>query len=150
MVSLDNGGGLMCSETTGFASSITLPTTATTTSDAETKQKWYGSGFLKQERSAGTTTAAAAAAAAAEDDLRDLKVAKISPDDFSASKAMLFQQRTPLLRSNSSCSNLFPEGSGQQQMLSFSSPNPQSVTLPYYHHPSSVVYSRTTGTKKTS
>ncbi|CDP01011.1 unnamed protein product [Coffea canephora] len=140
VVSLDNGGGLMCSETTGFASSNTLPTTATTTSDAETKQKWYGSGFLKQERSAGTTTAAAA-----EDDLRDLKVAKISPDDFSASKAMLFQQRTPLLRSNSSCSNLFPEGLGHQQMLSFSSPNSQSVTLPYYHHPSSIVYSRTTG-----
>ncbi|KAL3505037.1 hypothetical protein ACH5RR_034878 [Cinchona calisaya] len=114
-------GGLMCS--------------VTNTSDAdETKQKWYGSGFLKQERS-GTT----------EDDLRDLKVAKTSPaaavdDDFSASKAMNLQQRNSLLRSNCT-NNLYSDG---QHMLSFSSPNSQSVTLPYYH-PSSIGYARNAG-----
>ncbi|KAA8528439.1 hypothetical protein F0562_035794 [Nyssa sinensis] len=108
--------GLMGSDT-GFAASLA--------SDPDTKQKLYGSGFLKQERS-GTT----------EDDWRSLKVAKT--DDFSASKAMLLQQRSPLLRSNNS---ILSDG---QQMLSFSSPNSQTVTLPYYHYTSNSC-SRNTG-----
>ncbi|CAL5383886.1 unnamed protein product [Camellia sinensis] len=93
-----------------------------------TKQKWYGSGrFLGQERSAP----------ASEDEWRTLKVAKT--DDFSASKAMLSQQRGSLLRANSS--SLLSDG---QHMLSFSSPNSQSVTLPHYHQSSSS-NSRNTG-----
>lgn len=120
---LDNGG-LMCSETGGF------PPSSLVYSDAETKHKWYGSGFLKQERSW----------TGAEDDSRDLKVGKIGADDFSASKAMLPQQRAALMRSNSN--NFLPEG---QQMLSFSSPNSQTVTLPYYH-PSSIAFARNAGT----
>ncbi|KAA8538266.1 hypothetical protein F0562_027911 [Nyssa sinensis] len=101
----------------GFASSLT--------SDQDSKQKWYGSGFLKQERS-GTT----------EEDRKNLKVAKT--DDFSASKAMLLQQRSPLLRSNNSLL------SDSQQMLSFSSTNSQAVTLPNYHHISNT-HGRDTG-----
>lgn len=129
---MDFGGvvgldGLVGSET-GFASLA---------SDPETKQKWYGSGFLKQERSG-----------IAEDDWRSSKLAKT--DDFSASKAMLLQHRNALLRSN--CT-LFSDGQQQQQMLSFSCPkseallvekNSQNATLPYFHHALSA-YSRNTG-----
>ncbi|XP_041021496.1 growth-regulating factor 6-like isoform X2 [Juglans microcarpa x Juglans regia] len=75
-------------------------------SDPETKQKWHGAGLLKQQRSGNS-----------EDDLRSSKLAKT--DDFSASKAMLLQQKNALLRS--SCT-LFSDGLQQQQMLSFSSP----------------------------
>ncbi|CAI9115985.1 OLC1v1017021C2 [Oldenlandia corymbosa var. corymbosa] len=98
LISLDNGG-LMCSGTT----TTTTTTTFSATSDAAeaAKSKLYGSGFLKQERSWTGT----------EDDLRDLKVGRISAS------------------------------SSGQQMLSFSSPNSQTVTLPYYH-PSSIAYSR--------
>ncbi|XP_010273550.1 PREDICTED: growth-regulating factor 6-like isoform X2 [Nelumbo nucifera] len=116
---------------------------ASLVSESEAKQKGYGSGFLKQERS-GT----------AEDDWRSFKMPRT--DDLSASKTMLLQQRTPsLLRSNS----LFAD-QPQQQMLSFSSPkseglllsndsvlaerNLQNAMLPYYHHPSSS-YARSTG-----
>ncbi|KAK9271185.1 hypothetical protein L1049_026775 [Liquidambar formosana] len=90
---------------------------ASLTSDPETKHKLYGSGFLKQERSAGTS----------EDDWRSLKVAKT--DDFSASKAMLLQQRSPLLRSSNN--SLFSDGQQQQQqqMLSFSSPKSETFLL---------------------
>lgn len=73
-------------------SNTTTATAFPSSSDPETKQKWYGSGFFKQERSKS--------------------------------------------------SSLFSDG--QQQMLSFSSPNSQPVTLPYYHH-SSTPYSRNTG-----
>ncbi|CAK9149778.1 unnamed protein product [Ilex paraguariensis] len=114
MVGLD---GLVCSDS-GFASTLA--------SDPETKQKWYGSGGLKQERSVTT-----------EDDWRDFKVTKTT-DDFSVSKAMLLEQRSPLLRSNSTTL------SDGQQMLSFCLPNSQTVTYPYYHHTSSG-YSRSTG-----
>ncbi|KAM7518438.1 hypothetical protein LguiB_017400 [Lonicera macranthoides] len=73
-----------------------------------------------------------------EDDLRDFKVAKIDDENgFSVSKAM--QQRSPLLRSNTS---LLSDG---QQMLSFSSPNTQAVTFPYYYHHTSPSYGRNTG-----
>ncbi|GLT93629.1 hypothetical protein SLE2022_114120 [Rubroshorea leprosula] len=104
-------------------------TSATTTSglaslasDPETKEKWYGSGFLKQERSCSN-----------EDDWRSSKLAKT--EDFSASKAMLFQQRNSLLRSNAS---IFPDVQQNQQMLSFCSPKSEdkcspNVTFPYFH-----------------
>ncbi|CAI9777200.1 unnamed protein product [Fraxinus pennsylvanica] len=105
-------------------------TTATTTNNvfasenaAEAKQKWYGSGFFKQERP-GTTN---------EDEYREFKLAKTA-----SSEAMLLQERIPLLRSNS---NNLSEG---QQMLSFSSPNSQTLTLPYCQQTSSS-FNRNTG-----
>ncbi|XP_059637167.1 growth-regulating factor 1-like [Cornus florida] len=120
--------------------------TGFTSSDpADTKQKWYGSGFLKQERSSGTAT---------EDDWRGLKLAKhTSSDDFSPSKptTMLLhhqQRSSPLLRSNTTSTNnnssLCFSTDAQQHMLSFSSPNSQTVTLPFYHQ-SSNAYGRNTG-----
>ncbi|KAH7523762.1 hypothetical protein FEM48_Zijuj06G0046500 [Ziziphus jujuba var. spinosa] len=126
VVGLDGLGG---SDTGGFASSLA--------SDPETKQKWYGSGFHKQERSG-----------ASQNDWRSSKLAKT--DDFSGSKAMLLQQKNALLRSN--CT-LFSDGQQQQQMLSFSSPKSESfllektspnVTLPYFHNTLSA-YNRNTG-----
>ncbi|XP_061372030.1 growth-regulating factor 1-like [Gastrolobium bilobum] len=113
---------------TGFVSLAT---------DPETKHKWYGYGFLKQERS-GTT----------EDDWRSSKLAKT--DDISASKAMLFHHRNSLLRSNGI---LFSDGQPQQQMLSFSSPKSEplfvdktspNATFPYSFHPLSS-YNKNTG-----
>ncbi|XVF39765.1 hypothetical protein PTKIN_Ptkin01aG0058700 [Pterospermum kingtungense] len=131
----------------GFVGSET--TTATTTigftslaSDPETKQNWYGSGFLKQERSGNN-----------EDDYwRSLKLAK-TDDDYSSSKAMLLQhqQRNTLLRSNNT--SIFSDGQQQQQMLSFSAPksealsvdrSSQNVTFPYFHL-TSPAYTRNTG-----
>ncbi|KAE8727884.1 Growth-regulating factor 7 [Hibiscus syriacus] len=107
-------------------------------SDPKTKQKWYGSGFLKQERSGNN-----------EDDCRSSKLAKF--DDFSASKAMLLNQRDTLPRSNTS---IFSDGRQQpQQMLSFSAPKSealsvdkgsQNVAFPYFHL-TSPAYSRNTG-----
>ncbi|KAJ4962759.1 hypothetical protein NE237_022698 [Protea cynaroides] len=80
---------------------------------SETRQKGYGSGFLKQERSGP-----------AEDDWRSLKMTRT--DDLSASKPMLLHQRTPsLLRSNS----LFPDSHHQPQMLSFSLPKSEALLL---------------------
>ncbi|XWS24074.1 hypothetical protein CRYUN_Cryun28dG0069700 [Craigia yunnanensis] len=121
----------------GFMGSETTTTGFTSlASDPGTKQKWYGSGFLKQERSGNN-----------EDDWRSSKLAK--NDDFSASKAMLLQRNT-LLRSNTS---IFSDGQQQQQMLSFSSPKPealpvdrsyQNVTFPYFHL-TSPAYTRNTG-----
>lgn len=124
VVGLDGLGG----SDTGFVSLA---------SDPETKQKWYGSGFNKQERSG-----------ASQNDWRSSKLAKT--DDFSGSKAMLLQQNNTLLRSN--CT-LFSDGQQQQQMLSFSSPksepllvekSSQNVTLPYFHNTLSA-YNRNTG-----
>ncbi|KAI3460131.1 hypothetical protein Pfo_016794 [Paulownia fortunei] len=115
VVGLDN---LVCSNSATAASnngSFALENAA-----EANKQKWYGFGFLKQERAIN------------EDDFRDFKVAKTS----SSGEAML---KIPLQRSNSS--NLTE---GHQQMLSFSSPNSQTVTLPYYHHTSSA-FGRNTG-----
>ncbi|KAL5127114.1 Growth-regulating factor 1 [Glycine soja] len=99
----------------------------------ETKHKWYGSGVLKQERSA---------IASEDDEWRTSKVAKTDHDMSSASKAMLFQQRNnSLLRSNAT---LFSDGHHHQsQMLSFSSPKSESLlvdkassnaTLPFSYH----------------
>ncbi|XVE95064.1 hypothetical protein REPUB_Repub02eG0064300 [Reevesia pubescens] len=127
----------------GFVGSDTTTTTTTTgftflASDPEAKQKRYGSGFLKQERSGNN-----------EDDWRSSKLAKI--DDFSASKAMLLQQRNTLLRSNTT--SIFSEGQQQQQMLSFSAPkseallvdrSSENVTFPYFHF-TSPAYTRNTG-----
>lgn len=120
---------LIGSDTSSFASLV---------SDPVNKDKWSGSnGLLKQERSGNN-----------EDDWRSSKVGK--SDDFSASKAMLLQQRNDsLLRSNST---LF-DGQQDQKMLSFSSPKSDSlslyrssenVTLPYYQLASSA-YGRNTG-----
>uniref|UniRef100_A0A2P2KFR8 Growth-regulating factor n=1 Tax=Rhizophora mucronata TaxID=61149 RepID=A0A2P2KFR8_RHIMU len=97
-------------------------------SDPEAKHKWCGSGFLKQGRS-GTT----------EDDWRSLKLSK--------TESMLLPHRNTLLKSNRT---LFTEG--QQQMLCFSSPKsdalsvdktPQRATLPYFHLTSSAYGSNT-------
>ncbi|KAJ4967352.1 hypothetical protein NE237_019201 [Protea cynaroides] len=82
-------------------------------SETETRQKGFGSGFLKQERS-GT----------AEDDWRNSKMARTN--DLSATKPMLLHQSSAsLLRSNS----LFPDAHHQAQMLSFSSPKSEAFFL---------------------
>ncbi|KAL0432601.1 UNVERIFIED_CONTAM: Growth-regulating factor 6 [Sesamum latifolium] len=90
------------------------------TTAENSKPKWYGSGFLKQERAIN------------EDDFRDFKVAKTSPCGETLMKI-------PLQRSNTTSLS-----EGHQQMLSFSSPTSQTVTFPYYH-PTSTGFSRTTG-----
>lgn len=143
LVGLD---GLVGSAETGLASS------SLTSSDPETKHKWYGSGLLKQERPDNT----------GEDDWRSLKVAK-TDHDFSVSKALLHQQRNTTnptsLRSNNY--SLISEGQQhqhqhqqQQMMLSFSSPKSEALlvrngstgaTFPYYHHTQSAC-NRNTGT----
>ena len=112
-------------------------------SDPETKHKWYGSGLLKQERSAIATE---------DDEWRISKVAKTDHDMPSASKAMLFQQRNnSLLRSNNA--TLFSDGHHQSQMLNFSSPKSETLlvdkafsnaTLPFSYHQLSS-YSKNTG-----
>ncbi|KAF2324226.1 hypothetical protein GH714_010786 [Hevea brasiliensis] len=107
------------------------------TSDPEIKQKWYGSGVLKQERS-GTTS---------EDDCRSSKLSK--------TESMLLPQRNTLLKSitTSTTTTLFPDGHQHQQMLSFSRPksealsverSTQNATLPYFQLTSSA-YNRNTG-----
>ncbi|XP_038990573.1 growth-regulating factor 1-like [Hibiscus syriacus] len=106
-------------------------------SDPETMQKWYGSGFLKQERSGNN-----------EDDRRSSKLAKF--DAFSASKATFLNQRNTSLRSNTS---IFSDGQQQQQILSFSAPKSevisvdrgsQNVAFPYFNL-TSPAYTRNTG-----
>ncbi|CAL0323725.1 unnamed protein product [Lupinus luteus] len=101
-------------------------------SDPETKHKLYGSGgFLKQERSSTNV----------EDEWRSSKVAKTNDDGISgsSSKAMLFQHRNSLLRScNNNNGTVFCDG--QQQMLSFSSPKPETssnATLHFSYQPCS-------------
>eukprot|EP00257_Ricinus_communis_P017857 XP_015576401.1 growth-regulating factor 1-like [Ricinus communis] len=104
---------------TGFASLAN--------SDHETKQEWYGSGFLKQERSYIST---------AEDVWRSSKLSK--------TESLLLPQRNTLLKSNNT--NLFSDNDQQQQqqqMLSFSCPKSESLssversshnaTLPGFH-----------------
>lgn len=73
--------------------------------DLDLKPKWFGSGggFCKQQ-----SPISAPATRTQEDEWRDLKMAKIGEDDISR-------------RSN-----------GAQNMLSFSSPNTQTATFPYY------------------
>ncbi|KAK4571796.1 hypothetical protein RGQ29_030271 [Quercus rubra] len=112
--------GFVGSEATGFSSPA---------SDTETKQKWYGSGLSKQERSGNS-----------EDDWRSSKLLKT--DDFAASRTMQLQHRNTLLSSN--CTILYSDGQQQQQMLSFSSPKSESLLaeknshnatlLPYFHN----------------
>ncbi|KAJ1384761.1 Glutamine-Leucine-Glutamine, QLQ [Sesbania bispinosa] len=100
--------GLVGSDTSGHVS--------LGSSDPEPKHKWYGSGLLKQERSAGGIIE--------DDDLRSSKMAK-TEDDLSASKAML--RNSSVLRSNAT---LFSsDGYHQQQMLSFSSPKPETLLV---------------------
>ncbi|PPS15707.1 hypothetical protein GOBAR_AA04877 [Gossypium barbadense] len=108
-------------------------------SESETKQKLYGSAFLKQKRSGSN-----------EDDWRSSKLAKF--DDISASKAVLSQHRNTLFRSNTS---IFFDGQQQQQMLSFSAPklealsmgrSSQNVIFPYFHL-TSPACTRNTGVK---
>ncbi|GMI89671.1 growth-regulating factor 1 [Hibiscus trionum] len=122
----------------GFVGSETTTSTGFTlvASDSETKQKLYGSGFLKQQRSGN-----------GEDDSRGSKLAKF--DDFSASKLVLSQQR------NGSFRSVFFDGQQQQQqkMLSFSAPksealsmdrSSQNVIFPDYHL-TSPAYTKHTG-----
>ncbi|KAK8624254.1 hypothetical protein V6N13_065605 [Hibiscus sabdariffa] len=132
----------------GFVGSETPAAAATTTTSAgftsvasasETKQKLCGSWFLKQERSGNGE----------EDDSRGSKLAKF--DDFSASKPMLSQQRNGSFRSNNA--SVFFDGQQQPQMLSFSVPksealsmdrSSQNVIFPYYHL-TSPAYTKHTG-----
>uniref|UniRef100_A0A2K2BHE6 Growth-regulating factor n=2 Tax=Populus trichocarpa TaxID=3694 RepID=A0A2K2BHE6_POPTR len=117
--------GLVGSDTSnsGFASLAS--------SDPDEKQK-YGSGFLKQERSA-----------AADDDWRNSKLAK--------TESMLLDQRNTFLLKSSN-NSLFTDGQQQQQMLSFSCPKSASsgersspnAMLPYFHLTSSAC-NRNTG-----
>lgn len=108
--------------------------------EAETREKWGGSGVSKQGRSE-----------LVEDDWRLSKMAKT--DDFGVSKAMLMQSKNPsALRSGS----VFSDGQ-QQLLLSFSSPKSdgvlgsdgfversyQNTVLPYYH--STSTYGRNAG-----
>lgn len=132
--------GLVGSDTTGF------------TSDPVTKQKWYGSsGLLKQERSGNINI---------EDDWRSSKLAKAghhnNHDGGGSGDAMLLPQQrnsnnSSLLRSNTIS---FEHGQHHQNMLSFSSPKSDVVSvekgsenpaLPYYHL-TSPAYTRTAGT----
>ncbi|KAK9903621.1 hypothetical protein M0R45_001129 [Rubus argutus] len=99
------------------------------TSDQETKNKRYGSGFHKQE-SSGTVD---------QEDWRRSKQAK--SDDFSAPKTML-QLNTGLMRTNSTH---FSDG---QQLLSFSSSpksEAQNATLPSYFQQAVSAYNRNSG-----
>jgi hypothetical protein len=78
-------------------------------SDPEQKNKWYnGSGLLKQERS-GTCT---------EDELRSFKLAKTDQQQQ--------QQRNSVSLLRSNATTMFSDGQHQQQMLSFSTPNPKT------------------------
>ncbi|WJX16002.1 hypothetical protein P8452_06087 [Trifolium repens] len=107
-------------------------------SDPEQKNKWYnGSGLLKQERS-GTCT---------EDELRSFKLAKTDQQQQ--------QQRNSVSLLRSNATTMFSDGQHQQQMLSFSTPNPktdsflldkttQNAALSYAYHPLSG-YNRNTG-----
>ncbi|KAJ8773279.1 hypothetical protein K2173_028456 [Erythroxylum novogranatense] len=112
----------------GFVGSDTnLAGVATlSSSDPETKPKWYGSGFLKQDRS-GTD----------EDDWRGSKLSK--------TESMPFVQRNGSLK----YSSLFADGQQPQQMLSFSCSKsepekiPPHPPLPYFHLTSA--YNRNTG-----
>ncbi|OAY23074.1 growth-regulating factor 1 [Manihot esculenta] len=128
--------GLVGSETTssGFASLAS--------SDPETKHKWYGSGFLKQERS-GTT----------EDDWRSSKLSKTESMLLPAQRNTLLKSNTSTTAAATTTSTLFTDGQQQQQMLSFSCPKsealsaeriPQNATLPYFHLTSSA-YTKNTG-----
>lgn len=93
-------------------------------SDRETKQELYGSGFPKQERSG-----------AADDDWRSSKLPKTT-------ESLLLPQRNTSLKSQH-----------QPQILSFSCPkskalsverSAQNATFPGFH-PTSSAYSRSTG-----
>ncbi|RDX81024.1 Growth-regulating factor 1, partial [Mucuna pruriens] len=106
-------------------------------SDPETKHKWYGSGFLKQERSGAT-----------EDDYwRSSKLAKThnhdhDAADISASKAMLFHNmNNSLLRSNAPQMLSFSSQKSEPLVPDKASPN---ATFPYSLHSLSS-YNRNTG-----
>ncbi|RDX75966.1 Growth-regulating factor 1, partial [Mucuna pruriens] len=117
--------GLVGSETAAFAS------------DPQTKQKWYGSGLLKQERSGQ------------DDDWRISKLPKTDDVPSSAaSKPMLFHHRNSMLRSNNA--TLFSD----PQMLTFSSPKSDpflldkptaNATLPFSYHQFSTYTRNNTG-----
>ncbi|CAI8606203.1 unnamed protein product [Vicia faba] len=118
-------------------------------SDPDQKTKWFnGSGLLKQERS-GTCT---------EDELlRTFKLAKT--DQNQRNSCTSSSPNSSLLRSN--VTTLFSDAQHQQQMLSFSTPNPKSesflldkntptLSYPYHqhhnhHHNPMSSYNRTTG-----
>ncbi|KAE8682177.1 putative Ribosomal RNA processing protein 1 B [Hibiscus syriacus] len=91
-----------------------------------TNHKWYGSGFFNQERACNN-----------EDEYRSSKLAK--NDEFPGSKPLMFHQRNALLRSSTS---LFFDEQEEQQMLSFSAPksdaisvdrNSKKLTFPHFH-----------------
>lgn len=92
--------------------------------DLDLKPKWFGSGggFCKQE----VSVSASASAATHQDEWRDLKMAKIGEDDIC--KTMLLQQQ----QQQQQRSNGTSVYSDAQNMFSFSSPNTDTVTFPYY------------------
>lgn len=83
--------------------------------DADNHKYCYGSGFLKQDRAINA------------EDLRGFKMPKTSSCGEGS------------LRISNTCNLSSPE------MLSFSSPNPQPLTLPYHHY-SSNAFARNAGT----
>ncbi|GMI90630.1 growth-regulating factor 1 [Hibiscus trionum] len=95
-------------------------------SDPQTNPNWYGSGFFKQDRACNN-----------EDEYRSSKLAK--NDELSGCKPLMYQQRNALLRSNTS---LFFDEQEERQMLSFSAPksdavsvdrNSKNLTFPHFH-----------------
>ncbi|KAK5832558.1 growth-regulating factor 1-like [Gossypium arboreum] len=101
----------------GFIGSETATGFSSLGSDhQETSQKWYGSGGLfKQERSCNN-----------EDELRSSKLAKIHDDFSGSSKPLMFHHRNTSLRSNAS---IFFDEQEEQQMLSFSAPKPDALSV---------------------
>ncbi|XP_055960826.1 uncharacterized protein LOC126673818 [Mercurialis annua] len=123
--------GLVGSDTTTTSSSGFGSLAATVSgSDPDTKHKWYGSGFIKQERSYSP---------ADEDEWRSSKLSKTTSMNHSHYK------NHTLLKSNTAAP--FAGDNGQQQMLSFSCPKSetQNSTLPYFQLTSSAAYNRNTG-----
>ncbi|KAG9145997.1 hypothetical protein Leryth_015625 [Lithospermum erythrorhizon] len=99
VVGFEGLGGLVCSSDIGGLA------ISSSNAGEVSKQKLFGSGFLKHERSGDNNQ---------EEELRGFKMAKNGED---VSKTMMFQQKY---------------FDGQQQMLSFSAPNYQAQTTPYY------------------
>ncbi|GAA0164372.1 hypothetical protein LIER_20026 [Lithospermum erythrorhizon] len=92
----------------GLVLSSDIEESTISSSNAETnKQKLCGSGFLKQERSGDNN----------QEEWRGFKMSRTDDDVSAATKTM---QKNSLLFD------------GHQQMLSFSAPNSQAQTIPYY------------------
>ncbi|XP_019156789.1 PREDICTED: growth-regulating factor 1-like isoform X2 [Ipomoea nil] len=105
---LDSGVVVACSDTktaTTATSNALFTAASEAVSDAETKQKWYGSvGFLKQERTSGANHAV-------EDDMRGSKMAKITAATLPRSPFVGSEPHQMLSFSSSSSSPYYPHAS---------------------------------------